>query len=340
MREIQLQEPGRITIAEVPPISADVGAARSPEDSQVIVRTTQLGLCGTDTKILDGHIPAAKLPITLGHEAVGVVEQPGGSYLLVGQRVLIDPGIICGACRMCLAGRSNICLAGGLLGRDADGVFSELVTVPAHRLHVIPDAIPPSAAVMLQVLGTCVHALRRPAMTPGQRAVVIGLGVSGQLIVQMLLARGLEVLGVTRSQQKQELARSWGAAAVSPNEAVSAVDDYTHGVGADLVVEAVGIESTLGMALELSATGGVIIAFGIITSGSTGLPYYNLYFKELDLLSPRGALGADYDEGIRLVAEGVVKTEPLVTHRFELDDATAAFEAVRQTGALKVVMSP
>lgn len=333
MRSVQLQEPGKIALAEL--LTPDA----SESSGKVIVRTSQLGLCGTDTKILDGHIPV-EAPITLGHEAVGVVEHPGESELATGQRVLIDPGIICGACRMCLAGRSNICLAGGLLGRDADGVFSEFVAAPDHRLHVIPDSISPSAAVMLQVLGTCVHALRRPAMEPGQRAVVIGLGVSGQLIVQLLLARGLEVLGVTRSEHKQELARSWGAAAVSPSEAADVVKEYTGGVGVDLVVEAVGIESTLGMALELAATGGAVIAFGIITSGSAGLPYYNLYFKELDLLSPRGALGADYDEGIRLAAEGVVQIEPLVTHRFELEDAAAAFEAVRQPGALKVVMSP
>ena len=339
MRAIQLQEPGKAALAEVPPISGGVGTGGSPGDAPVLVRTTQFGLCGTDTKILDGHIPV-KAPITLGHEAVGVVEHPGGSDFAVGQRVLIDPGVICGDCRLCKAGRSNLCLNGGLLGRDADGVFAELIAVHSHRLHAIPDAVSPNAAVLLQVLGTCVHALRRPAMTAQQRAVVIGLGVSGQLIVQLLIARGLEVLGVTRSEQKQELARKWGAAAVSPSEAAEAVNEHTDGMGADLVVEAVGIESTLGMSLELAATGGVVIAFGIITSGNTGLPYYNLYFKELDLLSPRGALGADYDEGIKLVAKGVVQTEPLITHRFSLDDATAAFEAVRQPGALKVVMSP
>lgn len=222
MKSVQLQEPGKIALAELPPPAA------LESGGKVIVCTSQLGLCGTDTKILDGHIPV-EAPITLGHEAVGVVEHPGESRFDVGQRVLIDPGIICGACRLCLAGRSNICLEGGLLGRDADGVFSEFVAVADHRLHVIPDAIPPSAAVMLQVLGTCVHALRRPAMSRGQRAVVIGLGVSGQLIVQLLLARGLEVLGITRSSQKQELARSWGAAAVSPSEAADAVNEYTEG---------------------------------------------------------------------------------------------------------------
>lgn len=331
MKSVRLQEPGKIALAELP----------APESNgKVVVRANQLGLCGTDTKILDGHIPVAATPITLGHEAVGVVEHPGESDLSVGQRVLIDPGVVCGSCRLCLAGRSNLCLRGGLLGRDADGVFAELIAVDTHRLHAIGDAVSPNAAVLLQVLGTCVHALRRPAMSPGQRAVVIGLGVSGQLIVQLLLARGLDVLGVTRSAQKQELARSWGAQAVGPKKAGAAVERFSGGEGADVVVEAVGSEATLALALEVAATGGVVVAFGIITSGSAGLPYYQLYFKELDLLSPRGALGDDYEEGIRLVAAGSVKIEPLITHRFGLEDAKVAFEAVRQPGALKVVMSP
>ena len=121
-----------------------------------------------------------------GHEMIGEVIEDGGTNIATGQRVLIDPAIACGLCPLCCEGRPNLCLTGGLLGRDADGVFAERVVVPADRLLVVSSEVSDLAAGLLQVLGTCVHAHRSTHVVPGDVAVVVGLGVSGLLLAQQI----------------------------------------------------------------------------------------------------------------------------------------------------------
>ena len=178
--------------------------------SSVLVRVGQVGICGTDVKILAGKIPV-DYPRIMGHEMVGeVVDAPPESPYQAGIRVLVDPGVACGWCHMCRVGRFNICVNGGLLGRDVDGVFTEYAVVPFNRLIPVPANISDKASGVLQVLGTCVHAVKTLDPFPGQVAAVIGLGVAGQLITQLLRLRGMTVVGITRSEWKRELATNTG----------------------------------------------------------------------------------------------------------------------------------
>jgi L-iditol 2-dehydrogenase len=298
-----------------------------------------VGICGTDVKILHGAIPAP-YPITMGHEMIGEIVTPATDGLLTaGTRVLVDPAITCGSCDLCFAGRPHLCVRGGLLGRDADGVFGEFVTAPESRLITVPNNISLKAAGVLQVLGTCVHAQRAINVFPGDVAVVIGLGVSGQLFVQLLKARGATVLGVTRSEWKRDLARQLGAdATAAPDEAQAVLDELSGGRGADIAVESAGTETTLGMAVDLAATGGEVLVFGTLTKGEQGLPYYNLYIKELTLYNPRAAMPTDYQRGIELAAKGILDLEPIVTHELELGDVAEAFTTVEDRDSLKVLM--
>lgn len=259
--------------------------------------------------------------------------------MAVGTRVLVNPSIACGTCRECRADRANLCSLGALMGRDVDGGFTELVAVDEDRLLPIPDSYPSAAAASLQVLGTCVHAQRSVEVFPGMTAVVVGLGVSGFLMLQLLVARGLRVVGVTRAEWKRELAVSFGAVHVaSPDDAVSAVRDLTGGAGADVVVEAVGTVGTLSQAIELAGLGGEIVLFGTIGGGTDGrVPFYELYRKELTIRNPRAALHRDYERGIELATSGALDLEPLLTHSFPLDRAVEAFSTLAtDSRALKV----
>jgi len=175
---------------------------------------------------------------------------------------------------------------------------------------------------------------------PGQVAAVIGLGVAGQLMVQLLRARGVTVVGITRSEWKRDLAAQHGASAVAaPDEAQSVLAELTNGRGPDLVVEAVGYEKTLAQAIELVGIGGEVLVFGTLTGGTEGLPYYQLYYKELNIYNPRAALPADYALGIDLAAKGLLTLEPIVTHQVGLEEAAKAFELVHDPSSLKVLMS-
>lgn len=330
MRAVRAVEPNVIELAEV---------AEPNDQALVKVRVHQVGICGTDTKIVAGKIPV-EFPRVLGHEVIGeVVSAPFGSPFTPGQRVLVDPGVACGSCDLCVAGRFNICRYGGLLGRDVDGVFTEYVLAPAERLALVPDNISQRASGLLQVLGTCVHAIKRVDPFPGQVAAVIGLGVAGQLISQLLRLRGMTVVGITRSEWKRRLAAEAGAAAVAPpSEAASLLDDLTDGHGPHLVVEAAGTEATLAEAIELVTIGGEILAYGTLTGGNQGLPYYHLYHKELTIHNPRAALIGDYVDGIALATAGALSLDPIVTHELDLSEAERAFDLVHDSSSLKVLM--
>jgi (R,R)-butanediol dehydrogenase/meso-butanediol dehydrogenase/diacetyl reductase len=328
MRAVALTGPNTVSVIDVP----------APSDESVaLVRVDGSGLCGTDIKILRGDIPV-QLPRVLGHEVVGRVQRAAGA-ITEGTRVLVDPYASCGTCRLCKADLDHLCTSGALMGRDVDGGLTEILAIPETRLHPIPDSIDDKSARLLQVLGTCVHAQARLATSPDMTAVVIGLGVSGLLNLQLLRDRGVErVIGVTRSMEKRELARSMGAiAAVHPDEAAATVADLTDGLGAEIVVESAGTAATLGQSIALAAPGGDILLFGV-TTHAPDLPLYQIYFKELRLIGARAARGVDYAKGIELTAAKRLALAPLWTAGFTIDQADEALARLAMDDALKVTL--
>ena len=330
MRAVRVVGADVIELADVPEPS---------EPGLIGVEVHLVGICGTDTKIVSGKIPV-QYPRILGHELIGrVVSAPPGSPISPGTRVIVDPAVACGWCDLCVSGRPHLCRNGGLMGRDVDGAFTEYVMAPLNRVIPVPNMISDKAAGLLQVLGTCVHAVKSANPFPGQVAAVIGLGVAGQLISQLLRLAGMTVVGITRSEWKRDLATALGAEAVAdPSEAASVLAHHTSGRGPDLVVEAVGTEATLSQAIELVTIGGEILAYGTITTGGSGLPYYQLYHKELTLHNPRAALIGDYADGVGLAAADALSLEPIVTHELDLSDARKAFDLVHDPSSLKVLM--
>ncbi|HSL26106.1 MAG TPA: alcohol dehydrogenase catalytic domain-containing protein [Acidimicrobiia bacterium] len=314
MKALVLNAPGEAELTTVP--DPDPGP-------RALIQVERVGVCGTDASIFRGKIPVP-YPLIMGHEASGVVRQPGSRGLVTaGTRVLLDPSISCGYCDLCRADRPNLCRNGGLLGRDLDGVFAGLLAVDETLLHPVPAAVSPEDAPLLQVLGTCVHAQTGFGVFPGQVAVVVGLGVTGLLHLQLLRSRGVRsIVAVTRSEWKQELATRLGATvAVGPEQAAETVADLSEGRGADISIECAGYEATLAQAIELTGAGGTLTLFGTLTGGGAGLPYYQLYHKELTLLNPRAALPRDYARAVALAASGTIELAPLVTHRLTLAEA-------------------
>ncbi len=333
MQAMVLHGPRSLTLAEIP--------RPQPGSSEVLIRVTHSGICGTDQKIFTGAIPV-QYPRVMGHEMIGqVVEDPAGRFPL-GARVIIDPVTFCGLCFHCLAGRTHLCSNGRLLGRDMDGGFAEFVVAPRRNVYLLPDNVPDYAAPVIQVLSTCLHAQRLASIFPGTSVVVLGLGVTGLLHVQLAKARGASlVIGVTRSAWKRELARELGADLVfSPEGAVHGVQEATGGRGADLVIESVGSVPTFAQAVELVRIAGQILVFGTITAREGSIPFYQWYFKELKILNARAAKGEDYVVAIDLVRRGLVRVEPLVTHRMRLSELLAALNLLTTSegSALKIVL--
>ena len=320
-----------IAVRDVPP---------PPAAGRALVRVAQAGVCGTDLKIAAGDIPV-RAPRVMGHEMTGWVEAPGPRGLVpAGTRVLVNPAVWCGACDLCRRDLPQLCRAGALLGRDVDGCFADLVAVDETLLHPIPDGVPDDEAALLQVLSTCVHAQSGLRPSPGDSAVVVGLGVSGLLHVQLLRSRGVgTIVGVTRSPAKRDLALACGATAVAePGAAADTVREATAGRGAGIAIECVGTAATLAQTMRLAGAGATVVAFGTTVPPADGLPTYEWYYKELTILNPRAARPRDCDEAVRLAAARQVNVGHLVTARYPLDRIADALAACRDSRQLKVVL--
>jgi L-iditol 2-dehydrogenase len=311
----------------------DVALPQVPP-GHVLVRITHSGLCGTDLKIYKGAIPA-QYPLIMGHEMVG--EAAGG------ERVIVDPVLSCGTCFHCRIGQTNLCPAGGLIGRETNGGFAEYAAVPAGQIFPLPDSIDLRIAPLIQVATTCLHAQRLAHLSQGESVAVIGLGVSGQLHVQLAKAQGAgKVIGISRSRFKNDLAKQMGADVVieSGPGTVAQVLDETDGRGADVVIECTGVMTSIADAIRMVRFGGRIVLFGITNATSGALPFYDLYFKELTLINNRAATAHDFPVMIDLVDRGAVRLEPLVTHRMALDELGTALGMVEDGSErrLKIIL--
>jgi 2-desacetyl-2-hydroxyethyl bacteriochlorophyllide A dehydrogenase len=314
-----LQAPWELVPGEVP--QPPLG------ERQVLVRVTHSGICGTDYKIYSGAIPVT-YPRVMGHEMAGeVIDAGGDSDLRRGDRVIVDPQLYCGACFHCRIGQTHLCPRGILIGRDVNGGFAELVSAPADHVYRLPESIDSRTAPLIQVLTTCLHAQQQIDIRAGEAVVVFGLGVTGQLHVQLAKARGAHpVIGVTRSADKRALAQTLGAdlTLAGDEAAIERVRDATGGRGADVVIETTGVLASVASGIHMARPGGRLLLFGIITAKDGALPFYDLYYKELSLVGARVAKSEDYPAAIALVERGDVKLEPLVSNVMPLMDLKAA----------------
>ena len=325
-REIEKQE------VKVPDIGSD----------ETLIKVTKSGICGTDLKIFQGGIPV-NYPRILGHESVG--EVVSGGNLAPGTPVIVDPAYYCGACYNCRDGQSHLCPNGGLIGRDVEGGFADFLAAPTRNIHALPDNLEPKIAPLIQPMTTCLHAQRKAKIFPGEAVLVYGLGVTGLLHVQLAKIHGAyPVIGVTRSKWKRELAEDLGADfTFAPSEHLkdSILDVTKEKGGVDLVIESVGQLSILAEAIDLVRLGGRILPFGIYTQTKGELPFYNLYFKEIQVVNARVAKPEDYPASIDFVQRGVVDLKSLITHTFALEQLDKAIDMLDagDSGCIKIILN-
>jgi 2-desacetyl-2-hydroxyethyl bacteriochlorophyllide A dehydrogenase len=329
-----LTGPGELSPDQVPKPVASA--------TQVLVKVTHSGICGTDYKIFKGAIPVA-YPRIMGHEMAGEVVDAGDSPFRPGERVIVDPELYCGHCFHCRIGQTHLCPKGQLLGRDANGGFAEFLSAPKSQVFRLPESIDRNAAPMIQVLTTCLHAQRQVNIFPGEYVVVLGLGVTGQLHVQLAKARGATVIGVNRSADKRVLAETLGAdmTFAGDDQVVQNVREATEGRGADVVIETTGVVGQLASAINMTRSGGRVLMFGIITAKEGALPFYDLYFKEISLINARVAKSEDYPGAIGLVERGLVRLEPLISDVMPLGELKTAIGLLGSEGGgqrMKIVL--
>ena len=300
--------------------------------TDVVVAVEACGICGTDIQILsDPPRHPATPDVVLGHEFVGVVADAGPDVasLRPGDRVVVAPNISCGTCGPCRRGRRNHCERFTTLGVFADGGLAPKVRVPEGQCHPIASELPAHVAALAEPLSTVVHGARQAAVFPGETAVVIGAGPIGLMFAALFAAAGATVSVVEPSPERAALAGRLGASrVVTPGE----LDEQ-----ADVVVDAVG--SQLPAALDLVAPGGRILLFGVNTEARAEIAQERITRGELTVIG--SFVGQDvFPDAIRLLEQGRIELEPLVTHRIGLEELPAAVDELRAGRAVKVEVEP
>jgi L-iditol 2-dehydrogenase len=331
-----------------------------PGPDEVLVGVTMAGLCGTDYSIWTGA-RAVRYPRIMGHELVGRVRAvaDGVTHVREGDAVVIEPNYSCGGCPLCREGNRNLCLARTAVGIDVDGGFAELVRVPSRCCWLAPANVTDEALLVTEPLAVVVRAVNRAAPRAGQSAAVVGAGTLGLLALQVLRARGLRVLVVSRTDRRFALARRLGAEAthaIRPSAAErrgagsadadadeSAADlertarVFSGREGVDVVVETAGTADAVNHALALVRPGGRVVLTGL-PHEPTPVRFFAVVRREVTVLGSM-IYQDEFGEALGLVATGAVQGTPLLTHRFGLDALGEAFIAHRDPASIKVAVS-
>jgi L-iditol 2-dehydrogenase len=342
MRALLLSDYKTLSVVEMPTPAVD--------DEDVLVRVRACGICGSDIHGYDGSTGRRIPPLVMGHEAAGVVERVGRAVagVAAGDRVAFDSTVSCGACGFCRRGQVNLCDSRMVLGVSCGdyrrhGAFAEYVAVPARILHKLPDQLPFERAALTEALSIAVHAVNRHPPEPDDAAVVVGAGMIGVLIIQVLKARGIRsIAAVDLDPQKLALAQRLGATATlnaSETGVPAAVRDLTGG-GAGVSFEVVGHGDTVASAIRCLRKGGTAVLVGNL-SPQVDLPLQEVVTREISVLGSCGSSG-EIPECIDLLARGVVDVEPIISLTAPLDDGPDLFARLYagDRSLMKVILQP
>lgn len=343
MKALTYHGPGRHSWSDVAE-----PAVRDPEDA--IVRVDAVTICGTDLHILKGDVPEVENGRILGHEAVGTVEHVGSAVRTIapGDRVLVSCISACGRCRYCRVGNYGQCLGGGgwILGHLVDGTQAEYVRAPfAERsLYKLPGNVTDEAALMLaDIMPTSYEVgVLNGRVSPGDTVAVVGAGPIGLAAIKAArLFSPAHVVALDLAKSRLDAALEFGAdvTASVTDAPLDVIRELTDGLGADVVIEAVGVPESFEMCTELVRPGGHVANIGVHGKPAT-LHLESLWIKNVTITT---GLVDSYSTPtlLRMLAAGQIDTTQFITHRFGIGEMLEAYDVFSQaadTGALKVAL--
>lgn len=345
MLAASLRSPGALVLDERPI------PALGPRDVLLSVEATTL--CGTDLRIATGQKTNGVTPgVILGHEIAARVWRIGSDLAAgvdvpaPGTQVGLAPEIACGHCAPCVSNRSNVCANMRLFGTGVDGGLADLVLVPKEALACITPVageIAPPHLALAEPLSCCLRATRRLPIASDSRILVLGTGPIGLIHCGLAASAGARVMACGR-QARLDPARAMGAeltTSAQGEDLVREVLAWTDGVGADVVIIAVGDPGLVPIAAQCARIGGHVSFFAGFPAGSTAQIDPNLvHYRELTLSGSANATLDDYAAAVDALSSGRIDLSPLITHEYELSDVSDALDAVRTRAGLKVAVRP
>jgi L-iditol 2-dehydrogenase len=333
--------PGNIELRDVPePV---------PGPDEVKIEVKAAGICGSDLHIQDGDIKLrVKPPVIMGHEFSGVIDEVGSSVseFKPSERVTSETSAyVCGACVPCQTGNYNVCAEKRLIGYWFNGAFAKYCVVPSRLVHRLPENVSFLAGALCEPLACCVNGvLEKTAISPGDIVVIAGPGTIGLLSLQLVKAKGgfAILCGVSADKSRLELGRKLGAnitVNVEEENPEKIVSEVTGGAGSDVFLECSGSPSAVSMGLNLVRRGGYYTQLGL-TGRPFELDFDTVAYKELTIKGMLGQRWTAWTRGLKLLKNGVVKAEELVTDVLPLDKWEEGFEKMRRKEGIKIILKP
>ncbi len=319
---------------------------RSPPPGYVLIKTRQVGICGSDLHNYFGEWPPSH-SLAQGHETCGdvVALGEGVTGLQIGDKVAIECFSHCGECIYCRTGHYVHCLKRKWVSDQTHGGFAEYTTAHASALYKLPPGMSDEEGALVEPLAVGVRALAQSNAGPTDRVAVIGGGTIGLMCLAAAVANGVkETLITVKYPQQAEMAKALGATHVvniTESNVRDVIKELTNGIGVDVVVETVGgardFEDSLAIVRK---RGTVVLVAGYHKPLTVDLS--RLVWSEVNVVGSNcygySGMSNDFERAIELIASGKVAATKIVTHRFPLDEIAHAFEiaADKESGSVKV----
>jgi len=322
-------EPGKLEIVRRP--------IPQPESGHALVRPRRVGICGTDYHIFEGKHPYLQYPRVMGHElAVEVIEAPGSSGLAQGEICVVNPYLSCGHCVACRAGKPNCCVHISVLGVHQDGGMAGILSVPADNL-IPADGLTVDECATVEFLSIGAHAVRRAAVTSGDRVLVVGAGPIGLSVALFARLAGADVAVFDTDPERAAAAGSITEA--HPISLAGAFAQSSGGDGFDVVFDATGNQQAMERGFDFVAHGGRYVLVSVIKDSIT-FRDPDFHRKEMTLFGSRNATSEDFTRVMAAIRGGHVDVARLITHRASLEDAVANIPiwAAEKSGLVKALI--
>jgi 2-desacetyl-2-hydroxyethyl bacteriochlorophyllide A dehydrogenase len=331
MQAIVFPSPEKISIEKV--------EDPAPSADEVVIKVSQVGICGTDLHIFRNEY-LSTFPVIGGHEFVGQVVELGKQVtsLLIGDRVSVDPNLYCGECYFCRQEQSNHCLNWQGVGITRPGAFAEYVAVPARACYQLPKNLTDTQAAFIEPLSCVIHALKRLRIWPGDNVLIFGAGPMGLLLVQAMRHSGAsKIVVVEKEMAKRDLALNMGATFALANDVEMSnqlLEMAPYGFA--IVIDATGVPEVIQQAIKFLKPRGQYLQFGVAPKGVTvQWEPYEIFHKDLTLIGSF-ALCYTFQAAVAWLSNHIVEIESLVSDILPLAEFKRGFENFANGKTLKV----
>ncbi|UKA77609.1 zinc-dependent alcohol dehydrogenase family protein [Arthrobacter sp. FW306-07-I] len=330
MRAMVFEGPGQLSLVEVP--------NPTPGPKEVVIEVAAVGICGTDTHVLDGEFEGTVFPLIPGHEASGTVVAVGEGVtsLVAGDHVVVNPSTTCGECEYCLTGRGNLCRNWNGLGVVAsDGAAAQFLKAPVSNVFKLKPETDLYQAALIEPLACAIRGYDILPRKMGEHYLVYGAGTMGLLMAQLAPRAGAaSVTIVDLNESRLQAAREVGIENVYSSADEASRDQW------DVVIDCTGVIRAIEDGLPRVKAGGTFQHFGVAPAeAKAGYSPFRVYRDELNIVGTMAVLNT-FGRAVEMFEAGAIKSVPMISHSFTLEDYSDALDMFRKGTGRKLQIRP